>query len=79
MNVLGNPIEGEFVELEIIGAEGQSVQLNVANLKGQSIYQTHLEYVADKERVRVPIAEQGVFLLQVSTSTQRREIRLIKQ
>ncbi|MBD2699075.1 SBBP repeat-containing protein [Spirosoma sp. BT702] len=79
VNVLGNPVEGEFVDIEISGADSQSVQVNVTNLKGQSLHQTRLENVAARERVRIPIVNQGVLLLQVSTSTQRREIRLVKQ
>ncbi|GAB3999735.1 hypothetical protein GCM10028807_50790 [Spirosoma daeguense] len=79
VSILGNPIEGEFVDIEIEGALALPLQLSVTNLNGQPLHQTRLENVADKERVRVPITNKGVFLLQVSTPTQRREIRLIKQ
>ncbi len=80
VTVLGNPVVGETVDVEIRGAAGQSVRIQTIDGRGYSISTSRIEQAADVERTTVqlrPVA--GVYLLQVSTATQQQTIKLIRE
>jgi hypothetical protein len=79
VRVLGNPVAGDWVALEIRGALGQVVQLAVVDLKGILLYQGRIPQAASIERVSVPLGQgSGMRLLTVSTAGQRQQVKLLK-
>jgi hypothetical protein len=79
VKVLGNPVEGKFVEVEIRGVTGQSVQLNLVDMQGKVLNQQRLEDADSLERVSVPISTgKGIILLQVNTATEHQQVKLLK-
>ena len=79
VRVLGNPVEGKTVEVEISGVEGQRVNLNLVDLKGIPLQVHRIEQAADVERVKLEAGSlPNQVILQVSTDTQRQVIKLLK-
>jgi hypothetical protein len=79
VRVLGNPVEGETVEVEIRGVPGQPIQLNLVDLQGKPIHAQRIGQAGELERVRLPLgASNGVFLLHVSTPTQQQRIKSLR-
>ncbi|WP_262924012.1 ExeM/NucH family extracellular endonuclease, partial [Spirosoma liriopis] len=79
VNVLGNPVVSNEAQIEISGAEGQPVRLTLFDLQGKSLHEVAIESVKAKEKVSLPVSNgQGVLLLEVSTPTQRKQVKLIK-
>jgi hypothetical protein len=79
VKLLGNPVEGKSVEVEVRGVAGQAVQLNLVDLQGKVLHQQRLEEAGSLERVSVPVGTgKGTLLLQVNTATQRQQVKLLK-
>ena len=79
VSVLGNPVLGKVAELEIRGAAGQAVELTLTDPQGRALHQHRIGQAGAVERVSVPVpGQQVLLLLQVSTTTQRQQIKLIK-
>ena len=79
VHALGNPVEGNTAEVEISGVTGQAVQLNLVDLQGKSVHAQRIEQAGTVERVSLPLGtSNGVLLLQVSTSTQRQQVKLLR-
>ena len=79
VRVFGNPVEGKSAEIEISGAASQSVQLNLVDSQGRVVHQYRIGEAGSTERVSVPVGDsRGVLLLQVSTPTQRKQVKLLK-
>ncbi|GAB3899555.1 beta strand repeat-containing protein [Spirosoma agri] len=79
VRVLGNPVAGNSAEVEISGVSGQPVQLNLVDLQGKPVHTHRIEQASALERVSLPLgASNGVLLLQVSTLTQRQQVKLLR-
>jgi hypothetical protein len=79
VRVLGNPIPNQTAEVDISGAEHQVLQLNLVDLQGRVLHQQRIQQAESTERVSVPMGERsGVFLLNVSTSIQHQQVKLVK-
>ncbi|NEU69990.1 hypothetical protein GK091_24125 [Spirosoma agri] len=79
VRVFGNPVEGKSAEIEINGAASQSVQLNLVDSQGRVVHQYQIDEAGPSERVSVPVGNsKGILLLQVSTPTQRQQVKLLK-
>ncbi|QHV97311.1 hypothetical protein GJR95_20890 [Spirosoma endbachense] len=79
VNVLGNPVEGRTVDVEIRGVAGQAVQLNLVDMQGKLLHQQRLDEAGSVERVSVPIGTgKGLLLLQVNTTQEHRQVKLLK-
>ncbi|QIP11195.1 hypothetical protein G8759_00325 [Spirosoma aureum] len=79
VKVLGNPVEGNAVEVEIRGVSGQAVQLNLVDMQGNLLHQQRLEEAASLERVILPIRTgQGILLLQVHTAKEHQQMKLLR-
>ncbi|QIP16608.1 hypothetical protein G8759_30195 [Spirosoma aureum] len=79
VKVLGNPIEGKSIDVEISGVSGQAVELNLLDLQGRALHQQHLTEASNLERVTVPIGTgKSVLFLQVNTATERQQVKLLK-
>ena len=79
VTVLGNPVVGESVEVDVSGAAG-ALRLQVVDGQGHTISQTSLDAPGTTVRTTLGIGQggAGLYLLQVSTPTQRRVVKLIK-
>ena len=79
VHVLGNPVVGSAVDVDIRGVKGQSVQINLVDLKGRILHQQTLPQAGEQDRVSVPVSSgQGQLLLQVSVPGQRQQFKLLK-
>jgi hypothetical protein len=78
VKVLGNPVEGKSVTVEIHGVTGQAVQLNLVDLQGRVLHQQRIDEAGSLERVSVPVgAGKGILLLQVNTATEHQQVKLL--
>ncbi|CCH52646.1 hypothetical protein BN8_01660 [Fibrisoma limi BUZ 3] len=80
VNVLGNPTSNESVEFEVRGATGQSLTLRVTNLQGQTQSETTVKAAASVEHHQLHLGRSsGMYLLQVSTPTQTKIVKVVRQ
>ncbi|MCK8493340.1 lamin tail domain-containing protein [Spirosoma sp. RP8] len=80
LNVLGNPVVNESVEVEIRGAAGQRLQLRTIDNRGRSVNTTIIEHAAAVERATISVGKStGVYLLQATTATQKQVVKLVKE
>ncbi len=79
VQVLGNPVASKMAEVEIKGVTGQTVQLNLMDLQGRVLHQRTINQAGSTERVYVPIdSGKELLLLTVSTTTQRKQVKLLR-
>jgi hypothetical protein len=79
VSVLGNPVAGETVEVEVSGVEQQPLHLQLSNLQGQLVSEQQIKQAAAIERVRLQLSRStGVYLLQVSSPGQTKVVRVLK-
>jgi hypothetical protein len=80
VQVLGNPLAGNELVVEVSGAAGQRLQLSVADERGcPAATSVNVAEAASVERVVLRIMGSGeVYLLQVQTPTQRQTIKVLK-
>ena len=80
VTVLGNPTNSDAVEVIIRGAEGEPLRLRVADPTGNAISEQHVDQAGAAERVRVPLSRAaGVYLLQVSSPTRTKVVKVVRQ
>jgi hypothetical protein len=79
--VLGNPVTGQDVSVEVGGAEGQPLRLSLTNLQGQPVSEWSVERAGAVERQTLGVAGQlaGVLLLRVSTPGQTQTLKVLKR
>ena len=77
--VLGNPVQESQVWVEVQGVQGQAVTLRVTDEQGHPVSILHHQVETAADQVAVPIGRQGgVYLLDVSTTSQRQTVKIIK-
>jgi predicted outer membrane repeat protein len=78
--VLGNPVSGGTIRFEVRGAEGQPLRLSLTNMSGTLLGEQRVEQAATVERQSLTVGQQpaGVLLLQVSTPTQSRIVKVLR-
>ncbi|GAB3688572.1 hypothetical protein GCM10027592_03720 [Spirosoma flavus] len=80
VKVLGNPLTGSSVEVEISGVAGQAVTAELLNLQGHRLACQQIERATDRERVSLSVDRlAGVLLLEVRTAQQRQILRLVQK
>jgi hypothetical protein len=82
VTVLGNPVIGQLVRVEVRGAEGQAVQLTLTDTQGRSLGSQRVERAASVEQQTLALPQglaTGLVLLQVSTLTQTQTVKLVKE
>ncbi|MDB5241142.1 MAG: hypothetical protein JWP57_1767, partial [Spirosoma sp.] len=79
VRVVGNPTVGDDVTVEVSGAAGQSIRLNITNSQGRLINQQTIGEASATERRTLRLGQQpGVYFLQVTTSTDRQTVKIIR-
>ncbi|WP_080237662.1 putative Ig domain-containing protein [Spirosoma rigui] len=80
VTVLGNPVVGQQVRVEVRGAEGQSLRLSLTDQQGRSVSDQTVERAGSVERQTLQLLHPtgGLLLLRVSTSTLHQTVKLIK-
>ncbi|QIP15462.1 hypothetical protein G8759_23910 [Spirosoma aureum] len=79
VKVLGNPVLGEMVHIEVSGAEGQPLFVALLNQQGHPVSEGHIMQAAATERLDVRLGHSpGVHLLQVSIPGQTEVVRVLK-
>jgi predicted outer membrane repeat protein len=81
VRVLGNPVVGAHLLVDVLGAEGLPVAFDVVDVNGRLITSCHVERANAVEQQRLAVGESpaGVLLLRVSSASQVTTIRLLKQ
>jgi hypothetical protein len=81
VSVLGNPIEGDELTLDVRGAQGQPLTVRVLNERGYPAAEPlHRSAAEAIERLQVRVAGAGgVYLLQVSIPGQQQSVKVIKR
>ena len=79
VRVLGNPVTGQEVAVEVRGAEGQPLRYVLSNLQGQLVSERLVEQAGALERQRLSVGRQpaGVLLLRVSTPSQHQTVKIL--
>ena len=78
--VLGNPLTGNEVVVEVRGAEGQPLHYELRDLSGRSLRTHRVEQAPAVDQQTLSLGGQGagLFLLRVSTPTQSQTLKLLK-
>ena len=78
--VLGNPVVGETVAVEVRGGAGKSLRLQVVSQQGYRIDEQGVEQAGSVERFTLRVGSSaGVYLLRVSSSLQSQTLKLLKK
>lgn len=77
--VLGNPVQSETVNIEIRGAANQPLRINVLSITGALLSEIQVKQATLVERHTVKLGNSaGVYLLNVSTDTQTKTVKVVK-
>ena len=79
VTVLGNPVQGDNVNLEIRGAKSLPLTIRLMNVQGQQLTQQTIVPVSATARHQVLLGKQtGIYFMQVSSQTGTSIFRLVK-
>ena len=79
VTVLGNPVQGDNVNLEIRGAKSLPLTIRLTNVQGQQLTQQTIIPVSATARHQVLLGKQtGIYFMQVSSQTGTSIFRLVK-
>lgn len=79
VRVLGNPVSGEAVDIEVRGAGGQTLRMSTTDASGRLVSQQQVEQVAAIEQHHLKLGRSaGLYLLHISTPTQNKTVRVLK-
>jgi hypothetical protein len=79
VKLLGNPVVGDIVHIEVRGAEGQPLLVALINQQGRPVSEARIVKATAVERLEVKLSRSpGVHLLQVSTLDQTEVVRVVK-
>ncbi|WP_020602668.1 putative Ig domain-containing protein, partial [Spirosoma spitsbergense] len=80
ITVLGNPVLGSQVDVDVRGAQGQELSLAVVDERGYVVSKLTQPVTAPVERLRVWLGtDAGVYYLQAQTATGSHTVKLVKQ
>ncbi|MGM9510762.1 putative Ig domain-containing protein [Larkinella sp. GY13] len=79
VTVLGNPVSDQVV-VEVRGAQGQPLRLQLTDLNGRLVTERQIETAKAVEQQGISIGQYpaGLFLLQVSSGSQRVTLKVLK-
>ncbi|RCR67253.1 choice-of-anchor Q domain-containing protein [Larkinella punicea] len=79
VTVLGNPVSSQ-VEVEIRGAEGKPLHVQLTDINGHLVSEQRVPQAAVVDHLRLPVFHQapGMLLLQISTPTKQKIVKILK-
>ncbi|MGV3561360.1 malectin domain-containing carbohydrate-binding protein [Larkinella arboricola] len=80
VNILGNPIQRDGLDVEVQGAMGQLLRFKLIDAKGQVVAEHEVAKAGIREQHRLSVTGQaaGLFFLRVSTPEQSRTLKVLK-
>ncbi|CAG5074647.1 hypothetical protein DYBT9623_05334 [Dyadobacter sp. CECT 9623] len=79
VSVLGNPVVGENVQIEIRGAEGAAVWISLTSINGATVLEKKVDKAAGIERQVLRLGKSaGIYVLRVSTQNESSIVKIIK-
>jgi hypothetical protein len=79
VRVLGNPVSGKSIDVEISGVSGQAVQVELLDLQGKQLHHQSIQEAGSSDRVSVPLGYgRGLLMLQVHTEKEHQQVKLVK-
>ena len=80
VRALGNPTQSETITVDVRGAEGQSLRLTVRDMQGRTVSGEVVKQAEAVERHTLSLGRTpGVYLLQISTPTRSRTLKVLRQ
>ncbi|GAB3933876.1 FG-GAP-like repeat-containing protein [Larkinella terrae] len=81
VTVLGNPVVGSQLAVEVRGAAGQPLQLRLMNAAGNFVQALQVKTAQAVEQQTISVQDQpaGILILQVSTPAQNRTLKILKR
>jgi Subtilase family len=80
VTVQQNPVTGNWAEVRVLGVGQQSLTLRVAGMRGVKVSEQVFETAVQGNRYRVPLGQSaGLYLLQVTTPTQTKTVKILRQ
>ncbi|GAB3045026.1 hypothetical protein GCM10027185_56050 [Spirosoma pulveris] len=81
VRVLGNPVTGNEVEVEVSGAQHETLRYEFLDGSGRAVQTHHVEQASSLERQSLSLGSQGpgLLLLRVSTPTHSQTVKVLKQ
>ncbi|CCH55900.1 hypothetical protein BN8_05198 [Fibrisoma limi BUZ 3] len=78
VKLLGNPVEGKNVEVEVRGVAGQLVELRLVDAQGKLVAQQRINRAEEFERISMPVGQGGgIFFLDVHTAHERQQMKVL--
>lgn len=79
ITLIPNPSLSQSIDVEVKGSTGQPVEFQVVDELGKSISQIRIEKVMDGERIPIRLGSStGKYILKVTTPTQSKTLKLLK-
>lgn len=81
VKVLGNPIIGEELGVEVKSGERSPIHVSLSDNNGILLHDQHLPADGETQLVKIPVKGQvsGTYLLRVATSTEQRTLHILKR
>ncbi|MFD1142858.1 putative Ig domain-containing protein [Larkinella insperata] len=78
--VLGNPVVGDDVDVEITDAQGQALRFELTDLNGRLISGQSRDMQQASERIRLPFSTQsaGLYVLKIAGRNQIKTLKVVK-
>ena len=79
VSVLGNPVSGDEVTVEIRGAKGENLEMDLVNTAGQIIGHQSVEIAETTEKKTFKLGKQiGTYFLRTVSPTERNTVKIIR-
>ncbi|MES2520986.1 MAG: DUF4331 family protein, partial [Bacteroidota bacterium] len=79
VSVLGNPVNGDNVTVEIRGAKGESLEMDLVNIQGQIISHESIEEAGSTESKTFKLGKEiGTYFLRTVSPTGRNTVKIIR-
>jgi hypothetical protein len=79
VNVLGNPVSGDDVTVEIRGAKGENLEMDLVNTRGQIIGHQSIDEAGNTETKTFKLGKEvGTYFLRTVSPTERSTVKIIR-
>ena len=79
VNVLGNPVSGDDVTVEINGARGENLEMDLVNMKGQIIGHQSIDEAGNAQKATFKLGKEvGTYFLRTVSPTERNTVKIIR-